>query len=83
MSRNVGTAQVRTSIGPAPEESSVTPKPVSSTAIALIVAALLTLVSGIYTDNGGFQLAGAMVFLVAVVLAIKELGDGRREREKR
>ncbi len=61
----------------------MTKNPVSSAAIALIVAALLILLSGIYTDNGGFQLAGAIVLLVGVVLAIKELSDGRKEREKR
>lgn len=61
----------------------MTPKAISSTAIALIVSALLILVSGLYTDNGGFQLAGAIVLLVGVVVAIKELGDGKKEQEKR
>jgi hypothetical protein len=51
------------------------PSKFGSSAIALIVAGLLVIGVGTYTDNGGFQLAGALFLLVAVVLA---LARGRR-----
>lgn len=51
---------------------------ITSSTVALLLAALLVLLTGIYTDNGGFQLAGALLLLVAVLLAFKQgtNGDG-------
>ena len=40
--------------------------------IALAVAAGVTLLVGTYTENSGFQLAGALFALVSVVMAINQ-----------
>lgn len=45
---------------------------IKSGTIALSVAGVLILVVGIYTTNGGFQLAGGFILLVAVILAISQ-----------
>jgi hypothetical protein len=40
--------------------------------IAIAVAAGLTVLVGTYTENEGFQLAGALFAVVAVVMAINQ-----------
>lgn len=45
---------------------------IKSSTIALLVAGVLIFVVGTYTTNGGFQLAGGMVLLVAIILAISQ-----------
>lgn len=45
---------------------------ITSSTVGLLVAALLLLVTGTYTDNGGFQLAGAMLLVVAVLIAFRQ-----------
>ena len=40
--------------------------------IALLVTGLFILATGAYTDNGGFQLAGALVLLVGVLLGLNQ-----------
>ena len=47
-------------------------KQIKSTTIAMLVAGALILVVGTYTTNGGFQLAGGLVLLVAIILAISQ-----------
>ena len=47
-------------------------KQVTSSTVALIVAALVVLGVGTYTDNGGFQFAGALILLVGVILAFSQ-----------
>lgn len=51
-------------------------KRMKSTTVALIVAGLLVLAVGTYTSNGGFQLAGGLFLLVAIVRAISQAGSG-------
>lgn len=48
------------------------PKRITPGTLALVVAALLVLAVGLYTGNGGFQLAGALILLVGIVLAISQ-----------
>lgn len=50
-------------------------KQIKSSTIALFVAAVLILAVGTYTTNGGFQLAGGLVLLVAIILAISQAGS--------
>jgi hypothetical protein len=45
-------------------------KQIKSSTIALLVSGVLILVVGTYTTNGGFELAGGLVILVAIILAI-------------
>jgi len=45
------------------------PKQINSSAIAILVTALVVLGVGAYTGNGGFQLAGALFLLVGMLLA--------------
>ena len=45
-------------------------KNIKSTTYALFVAALFVLLTGTYTDNGGFQLAGGMLIFVTLILAL-------------
>jgi hypothetical protein len=47
-------------------------KQIKSSTIALLVAGVLILAVGTYTTNGGFQLAGGLVLLVAIILAISQ-----------
>ena len=47
-------------------------KNVSSSAIALIVTGLLVAGVGAYTQNTGFQFAGALIFSVGVGIAIDQ-----------
>lgn len=51
------------------------PKQIESSTIALVVAALVVLCVGAYTDNGGLQLAGALILLVGIVLAFSQAGS--------
>lgn len=46
-----------------------------SSAIALLAAAAVVLAVGFYTDNGGFQLAGAIFLLVGVIVGLRALPD--------
>ena len=39
--------------------------------IALLVAGIFVVAVGTYTRNGGFQLAGGLICLVAVMLALR------------
>ena len=48
------------------------PRRIPPGTLALVVAALLVLAVGLYTGNGGFQFAGALILLVAIVLAISQ-----------
>ncbi len=50
-------------------------KRISPSTIAMLVAALFVLVTGIYTDNGGFQLAGGLLLFVGLVLAFNQARD--------
>lgn len=47
------------------------PKQLTSSTIALLVAGVLVFGVGTYTQNGGFQLAGGLICLVAVILALR------------
>lgn len=47
-------------------------KQIKSNTIALLVSGVLILVVGTYTTNGGFELAGGLVILVAIILAINQ-----------
>ena len=47
-------------------------KRIKSSTIAVMVAALLILLTGTYTDNGGFQLAGILVLVGGLVMAFTE-----------
>ncbi|MCA9968631.1 MAG: hypothetical protein KC425_00370 [Anaerolineales bacterium] len=51
-------------------------KHIASSTIALIVAGILILSVGTYTDNGGFQLAGALILLVGIILAFSQAKSG-------
>ena len=43
----------------------------TSSTIALLVAGIVIFGVGTYTQNGGFQLAGGLVCLVAVIMALR------------
>jgi hypothetical protein len=45
-------------------------KKISSSTVALLAAGVLVLAVGIYTQNGGFQLAGGLMLVVAAIRAI-------------
>ena len=48
---------------------------IKSSTVSLFVAALLMLVTGTYTDNGGFQLAGAILLVVVLITAFNQARD--------
>ena len=51
---------------------------IKPTTIALLLAALVMVVVGTYTDNGGFQLAGFILLFVAFVTAFNQAhGQGK------
>ena len=52
--------------------AAVNPRRITPGTLALVVAALLVLAVGLYTANGGFQLAGALILLVGIFLAITQ-----------
>jgi len=54
------------------------PRGIPASTIALLVSGLLILATGTYTENGGFQLAGAIVLAVGVLLALRQ-ATGRRD----
>ena len=47
-------------------------KNVSSSSIALMVTGLFIATVGTYTDNTGFQFAGALIFSVGIGIAIDQ-----------
>ena len=49
-------------------------KQIKPATFALTVVGLLVLAVGTYTSNGGFQLAGGLFLLVAVILAVNQAG---------
>lgn len=49
--------------------------------VALAVAGVLILAVGTYTANGGLQLAGGLVLLVAILLAIRDASGPAAPRE--
>lgn len=50
-------------------------KQITPATAAVLVAALFVLVTGFYTDNGGFQLAGGLLLVVGLVLAFNRARD--------
>lgn len=49
---------------------------IRSTTSALLVAALLFLLVGTYTENAGFQAAGLLLVFVSPVIAINQARSG-------
>lgn len=49
-------------------------KQIKPSTVSLLVCGLLMILVGTYTDNGGFQLAGAMLALICVILALSQAG---------
>ena len=47
-------------------------KQITSSTISLIVAAILLLVVGTYTENSGFQLAGAILLTITIITAFNQ-----------
>jgi hypothetical protein len=47
-------------------------KQITSSTISLIVAAILLLVVGTYTENSGFQLAGAILLTITSITAFNQ-----------
>ena len=45
---------------------------IKPTTISLLLAALVMVVVGTYTDNGGFQLAGVILLVVASITAFNQ-----------
>ena len=50
-------------------------KSIKSNTIALLLVGVLVLAVGTYTENGGFQLAGGIMLLVAAILAFNQASD--------
>lgn len=50
-------------------------KQIKSTTLALFLAGLFLLGAGIYTSNGGFQLAGGILLMVAAILALNQASN--------
>lgn len=55
----------------------MSPRGISASTIALLVSGLVVLGTGTYTDNGGFQLAGAILLVVGVLLALRQATSRR------
>ena len=49
-------------------------KHIKSTSYALLVAGLVMLLTGTYTDNGGFQVAGGMLIFITLIIALGQAG---------
>ncbi len=49
-------------------------KSIKSSTYGLIAAGLVILLSGTYTDNGGFQLAGGMLIFISLLIALRQAG---------
>ena len=47
-------------------------KKITASTISLIVTAILIFTVGAYTDNSGFQLAGGIFLVVALITAINQ-----------
>ena len=47
-------------------------KQIKSSTLTLLVCGLLMLLVGTYTANGGFQLAGAMLVVICLILALSQ-----------
>ena len=47
-------------------------KQITSSTISLIVAAILLLVVGTYTENSGFQLAGAILLTITIITGFNQ-----------
>ena len=45
---------------------------IKPTTISLLLAALVMVVVGTYTDNGGFQLAGVILLVVVLITAFNQ-----------
>lgn len=45
---------------------------VTSSSLSLLVAGVFVLLVGTYTDNGGFQLAGALLLVVGLIRAFNQ-----------
>lgn len=52
-------------------------KKIKSSTVALLVGGLLLLLVGTYTENGGFQFAGALLLFVSVIIALRQAGSRR------
>jgi hypothetical protein len=52
-------------------------KNIKSTTYALFVAGLVILLTGTYTDNGGFQLAGGMLIVITLIIALGQATSKR------
>ena len=48
----------------------MSPKNIKPITYALLVAGSAILLTGTYTDNGGFQLAGGMLIFISLILAL-------------
>jgi ABC-type transport system involved in cytochrome bd biosynthesis fused ATPase/permease subunit len=48
---------------------------IKPTTLALLLAALVMLAVGTYTDNGGFQLAGVILLVVVLITAFNQARD--------
>jgi len=47
-------------------------KKITSSTISLIVVAIFIFAVGAYTDNNGFQFAGGIILVVALITAFKQ-----------
>ncbi len=50
-------------------------KRISASTVALLVAALVVLATGVYTDNGGFRLAGILLLVTGILVALGQARD--------
>lgn len=49
-------------------------KQITPSTISLIVAAIMLVAAGTYTDNSGFQFAGGILLVVALITAFNQAG---------
>ncbi len=47
-------------------------KLIKTSTVSLFVCGLFMLLVGTYTENGGFQLAGAMLVVICLILALRQ-----------
>jgi len=47
-------------------------KQIKTSTVSLFVCGLFMLLVGMYTENGGFQLAGAMLAVICLILALSQ-----------
>ncbi|MBL0077441.1 MAG: hypothetical protein IPP41_16560 [Rhodocyclaceae bacterium] len=55
-------------------------KNIKPTSYALLVAGLVMLLTGTYTDNGGFQLAGGMLIFITLIIALGQ-ANGKKSAD--